>query len=104
MPQVLDEISSHRHVPLVPALEYAEPKPDGEMSGSGSGGSAMKRQVITSNQHKTVQGSGWSTFILTTGGTTTGAAFLGGAFFGPAGAIGGTVAGIVLGLYLHRSK
>jgi|SRR5882724_1596389 len=102
MPRVLDEVPAHgHHVALgVPVLEYAERKPDGQMSGS----AMEKQQGTTYSDQKVASHSGWSTFILTTGGTTTGGAFLGGAFGGPAGAIGGTIVGIVLGLLLHRSK
>jgi hypothetical protein len=64
----------------------------------------VKQQTVTSKHKAASQSAEWSSVILTTGGAATGGAFLAGSFLGPAGAIGGTIVGFVLGLLLHRSK
>ena len=64
-----------------------------------------KHVPVSSNSQDESTTAGWSMAILTTGGSATGAAFLGGALLGgPVGAIGGTLIGIALGLFLNRSK
>jgi hypothetical protein len=42
--------------------------------------------------------------ILATGGSAAGAAFVGGVFAGPIGALGGTVIGILLGIFLRKKS
>lgn len=91
MPQVLDDVTAH-------ASTYANPRREETMT-------PPKKQAIISTDHKDESESNWPMFILTTGGSATGAAFLGGALLGgPAGAVGGTVVGIILGLFLHTFK
>jgi membrane associated rhomboid family serine protease len=91
MPQVLEDVTAH-------ASKYANPRREETMS------PPSKEVVNVSTVQKEDSQSRWPMILLTTGGSATGAAFLGGAFAGPAGAVGGTVVGIVLGLYLHRFK
>ena len=60
---------------------------------------------VTMSTHRQIDHhSARNSSILSTGGTTTGAAILGGILAGPIGAIVGTVAGLGLGLFLQRSQ